>query len=108
MGNGLACQDRCEEQVKLLNQLVSKSASMLTKSESVLAKSANALQTTSKTYTRYGLVCLLFGIVFLILGIIFIFSKTAVIASIFLPFGHIMLLAAFASYSAGQKLRDQP
>lgn len=90
VGNGLACIGRCEEDVRLLNQLV--------------AKAKGAYQTTGSAYSRYAVVFLLFGLVFLVLGILSLFSKEASVAILFLPTGLIMLLAGAVSYSAGRKI----
>ena len=98
VGNGLACVGRCEEEVRLLNQL-------MTRAKGAYQTAGSAYQTAGSTYSRYAIVFLLFGLVFLVSGVIALFSRSAYIALFVLPMGLIMLLAAFISYSAGRRLR---
>src|SRR5207237_1072861 len=93
VGNGLACIGICEDEVRLLNQLMAR------------AKGARgAYQTTAGAYSRYAIVYLLFGVVFLASGIVLLLSPIALVAVLLLPMGLIMLLAAAVSYSSGQKI----
>ena len=87
VGNGIACKDSCETEVKALNEAIDKGKSSYKK--------------TGGVYVRNAIIFALLGFVFLVFGLIAINTPTAYLM---IPIGIICLLAAGFNYSTSKKI----
>ena len=91
IGNGLACKNSCEAEVKALND--------------VLERSKTAYKKTGKVYKRNAVISALIGCFFLLWGILQVaLSDEAGLAVLFIPFGVIFLIASFLSIRSGKQI----
>ena len=90
VGNGVACKDRCEDQVRSLNAMVEKGKA--------------AYPRTAKAYYSNATVYALLGLLFIVSGLAF-WSRGWVGLSVFMvPAGIIFLAGGFLSYRTGKRL----
>ncbi len=93
IGNGLACKNLCEEEVKAINEVVERSKS--------------AYQKTGKAYKQVALVFSLLGAIFLLLGLLsLVFTEDSRSALFTIPFGVIFLIAAFFNVRSGRQISE--
>ena len=87
VGNGIACKNKCEEQVQTLNM--------------ALAKGKKTYDTTSKSYLRNTYFFAMSGIVFLIFGLARHFDSFPI------AMGAIFVAMAFWSYASSKAYKKQ-
>lgn len=90
VGDGIACKDKCENRVKMTNELVA--WNMATVKEGRIAE----------PYFRNAIIYVLFGLPFSVFGLI---VKGSPVSYFLFPCGIIMFIAAGFSYSTGKKLQ---
>jgi len=91
IGNGLACKNACEDEVKALNDM--------------LERNKTAYQKAGRVYKRNALISGLIGCFFLLWGILqATFTDGVGLAVIFIPFGVIMLIASLLSIRSGKQI----
>lgn len=88
IGNGIACKDTCEDEVKAINEIT--------------ALSKKAFQKTGTAYSRGALVFLFLGISFVAFGII-----EPQLRLFMIIVGAIMLLGAALYYLSGRSLANK-
>jgi hypothetical protein len=86
--NGVACKNRCEDEVEAVNRLIN--------------RNKTAYQKTSSAYSRNALIFLLLGILFLAFGGIHISSNSSFGWFLILG-GSIFLIGALLYFSIGKK-----
>ncbi len=89
VGDGLACRDRCEQQVRTLNW--------------VIRRNKTAHERTSGAYARVSLFYALVGSVFLAGGLI----DWRGFSWVLLPAGLIFCLSAYMHYSTGKRFQRE-
>ena len=90
VGNGMACKDRCEDEVMAINE--------------ALDKSKNVYQKQARFHSTWAVLILLLGILFLFLGFVI-----PALAFIGIPMGIIFVIGAALTHRSGRKfLRKQP
>ena len=89
IGNGLACQNRCEDEARALNRVISRNKS--------------AHETTSGAYWRVALFYGVVGAAFIIGGIM----DWRGFSWLLYPAGAIFLLSAVLHYSTGRKFQRE-
>ena len=89
VGNGLACPNRCEEEVRALNRIISRNKS--------------AHEKTSGAYARVALFYSLLGAAFLLGGVV----DWRGFSWLLFPAGGIFLLSAVLHYSTGRKFQRE-
>jgi hypothetical protein len=89
VGNGLACPNRCEEEVRALNR--------------VIARNKTAYQKTSGAYVRIAVFYALVGLVFLGAGL----ANWRGFAWMFIPAGAIFVLAGLLHYTTGRRFQRE-
>src|SRR5688500_5854852 len=87
VGNGLACRDRCEAEVRALNR--------------VIAQNKTAYEKTHSAYSRTALFYAMVGAAFLMGGL----SDWRGFAWVLTPAGLIFLIAGYMYFSTGRKYR---
>jgi len=91
VGNGLACKNFCEAEVRALND--------------VLERSKTAYQKTAKAYKRNALISGLFGAAFLLWGILqAALTNNPGLGVFMIPAGVIFLLASWLSIRSGRQI----
>lgn len=91
VGNGLACKDACEDEVRAINE--------------TLQRGKSAYQKTGKAYKRTAIIFGLVGGLFLLFGIVFIaFGGDTGTAFFVIPFGLIFCIAALFSLNTGKQI----
>ena len=89
VGNGLACPDRCEEEVRALNRVIS--------------RNKTAYEKTSGAYWRVALFYGLVGVAFLAGAV----ADWRGFSWLLLPAGVIFLLSAVLHYSTGRRFQKE-
>jgi hypothetical protein len=87
VGSGVACRDRCETEVRAINE--------------VIARNKTAYQKTEDAYMRNALFYAVLGALCLTGG----FANYLGYALVLVPAGLVFLLAAFLQYSTARKFR---
>ena len=91
VGNGLACKDSCEEEVRAINDMTE--------------RGKTAYHKASKAHNRNAIIYGLMGSVFLFWGILVAaFSDDATAAFFLIPFGVIFLIGTFLSARSGRQI----
>ncbi len=89
-GNGLACNTNCEEEVKAINEL--------------LTRGMKAYQKTGKAYKRMALIYGLMGFISLLLSILLFVKSKNYAAFMIIPLGVIFLIGAFLTIKSAKQI----
>lgn len=88
VGNGIACKDKCEAEVKALVDLIE--------------RNKTAYQKTSGAYSNMALFLVISGALILLFGLLS-FSRSAGLSSFLMLMGVSLFIGAFLCYSSGRK-----
>ncbi|MBI4651644.1 hypothetical protein HY745_10245 [Candidatus Desantisbacteria bacterium] len=89
--NGLACNNSCEEEVKKINEIIS--------------RGKTAYRKTGKAYLHNAIIYGLLGLFFVLIGFYSLFTDGHSSSVLFiLPAGIILLLGGFFSYTNSKKI----
>lgn len=90
--NGVACRGKCEEEVKLLNEMIQRNKTLLNKN--------------AASYYRISIIYAIVGIVFLTFGL-FIFNFIPSIKYFSIALGFVMFFASVLFIISGKKIKSK-
>jgi hypothetical protein len=89
--NGIACKDKCESEVKAVNQMIS--------------RGKTAYQKTSAAYSRNAIVYLMLGALFVAVGGVEVRTR-AFLGWFLILGGAVFLIGSILNYSTGKKFTE--